>query len=243
MIQYNVDRNSSIEQTKAPFTYDSTLSYGDTVLSVNDFVSIKITVTSSHVPPVHIARLTQNKELIFSDSRGTDVGYVQLYDTTETDSLVSSVILSPTHIVAGHIVCSKNTINQLLGLLSRTSETVYFGSSAFVLLPQCHVAMLTGTCRSIRLGDVYTTANAAVHFKGSVYGKAPSSSNRYTLTINTVNSWDNLALPRNNICVLTVGSTNYWVGGCHLLFKHGVLSNLRVIHADNSIMLKGVTDV
>ena len=165
LIHSNVDRTASAAVSKAPFTFDSTLELAGARIPEDAILSIKVYVEENALAPFRIHSITTDGRVVFCDANGIPVLFWQTYEETDAleSGLVSSLLYNYNGVIAGHIVCKDTVIYLIRSLVASTTTSIPVSANAFVLIPQCHVAMLSGCCRSICINSLgneeYHTGN------------------------------------------------------------------------------------
>lgn len=257
MITHNIDITDRQKQSKAPFSYESTLKLPDgTMFSgvfPGGFISVKIYVDEKVSIPVRMDCLTADKKVLFRDRNGNTVAYWQLYEDTEQLPYVSSVLLNDNGIISGHVVCTPETVNVLCGVMRDLTQNLYLDADAFILIPQCHVATLRGSSRSfgfrhdgqleIRTSDIeLLPAPSLEPGDGAVWRKTIDASN-LSFNLKNTSAWDAANTTPDSVSQVIVNGSTYWTGNTSLLLKAGVQSNLRLVQQKKTITLRGVADV
>lgn len=241
----NVDRTDEAVFSNWPFTYESTLDTGDGTLTADSFLAISVNVDETVSLPCRFKGMTSDGRLVICDASGAEVCSGQIYEQTASQDICSFFLYDSYGVLCGFITC-RNNVPQLLFSLSRYANGMhYFGTSAFVFLPQCHVQSMQGNVRSIGIKGKYSTANVTIGCTTDalqVHNVVPES-NAQPLSFGVYNIL-NPEESRNKWCTVIVnGSTSYNVAGKHLIIKAGCTSNLRIVDTDAGIIFRGVQDV
>lgn len=248
MLQHNnIDRQDSVDISPAPFTYTSTLNMAGMQIPAGSFLSFKVYVPGDMLMPYRFHSVRPDGKVMICDSRGTLAGYWQTYSDTEPDvEYISSVLVNMQGVLMGHVVCTMQALDLVRRVVVSSLDTVFLPTDAFVFLPQCHIAMLSGYCRSFGVqtqdGNMeYHTGDLTVASKSDLIRQSLSDG---TLTVSITNSKDRLEAraDHNGIRYITIdGSTNaVSCVGKSIILKAVVESNLRVVMENNQIVLRGV---
>jgi hypothetical protein len=168
MFNSNIDRFDAQQISKAPFTYESTLEIGDYVLPSGSFPSIRIYAEDTARVPFRFHSIMQDGRISFCDADGNVVAYWHTFDKTKeattSHKYISSLLLNPNGIIAGHICCTQTAMAIIRSVIADNNDTLFLPSNSLVLLPQCHVSMIGGIGRSfaVHLSDgsiKYCTGN------------------------------------------------------------------------------------
>lgn len=253
MLQHsNLDRRDSVIVSKAPFTYESTMQLDGQQVPLGGFLSLKVYVEEAYKVPYRLHSITQDGKVWFCDATGKKTLYWQVYDSTEEANMdmpfVSSVLVNKYGVLAGHIACSYEIVSLIRNVIASNEATVYLPATAFVLIPQCHVAMLSGSARSFAFinqghDPVYITEDISIEV-GSDQVILCDTGYEDSFQINLTNkdiTVEKAALA-NGICQLQIeGSTvTYPCETRCLIIKAAPLSDLRVLRDGESIVLRGV---
>jgi len=251
MLQHsNIDRADSVQVSKAPFTYDSTLDMAGNLIPSGGFLSLKIYVEGISRVPFRFHSIQPDGRVFICDSSGTIRAYWQTYATTEPNtSYISSLLFNMNGVIAGHIACTQEVMAIIRHVIDTNTTAYFFPANAFVFIPQCHVSMLEGKGRVFELnsqnvvletdtGDVHlvigSTASCVIPTVPAPDGISISLSN----TVDTIQS----EAPQNGLCMVAVNGTTYCCADSSIIFKAKTLSNLRVIKEQGSVTFKGVLD-
>ena len=253
----NIDRADSKQVSKAPFTFTSTLNLAGRELPTGSFISLRLYVEEGTNVPYRIHSIQQDGRVIFCDSTGTPVAYWQTYPETEQVindiPYISSLLFNMNGVIAGHVACTHTVISVIRSVIESLTGAYMVPADAFVLIPQCHVAMMQGVCRSIGLVSkdktTYVTGDITIGVSGAqdqecILVDADALASAGILQVNLTNTEDTIAeqAPVNGICAITInGSTETF--DCEdnsIIFKAGAESNLRVVKEQNRLNLKGV---
>lgn len=254
MMTNNLDRTDEAAISNWPFTYGSSLDTGDGVLTADSFLSVSVNVDHNVVLPCRFKGITSDGRLVICDSTGADVCSGQLYAASEQSDVCSFFLYDQYAILRGFICCKSDVCTRLFALSVYTNDMHYFGSNAFVLLPDCHIQTVHGTAKSFGVQGTYVTANLQIRFSSEI--ATPVIADGTTLMGHR--SWNavpeggsavcfgiyNIEVPADNTwCEIVVNGTTYNVEDKNLLIKAGFTSNLRVVTTDAAIILRGVLDV
>lgn len=244
----NIDRLDSVQVSKAPFTYESTLNMAGNIVPSGSILSLKVYTEYNDSVPFRFHSIKPDGRLAICDKYGAIVAYWQTYATTEPGTeFVSSLLYNPNGVIAGHISCDTTLVNIIRNVVDSLSEDYFFPADAFVLIPQCHVAMLTGKGRSIRvISQGQRIADMTGSFALQVSGCVLKNGNISLSITNTANTIKENA-PHNGLCKIQVpGQQVCDCGDCSVIIKAGseddYISNLRVVRENGSIVFKGVLD-
>lgn len=246
----NIDRFDSLNTSPAPFTYESTCKLGDITLPTGSFISLKVYTEKAYRVPYRIHSIQPDGRINFSDSTGRICIYWQTYATTDAlmaDSLyVSSLLFSSNHIIAGHVCCTRTAMDLIRSVIDGLRDTLVLPANAFVLIPQCHIPMLSGVGRVISVDGTYLTGDVILtpHEDAQTCAGVLTSYTKETLSVALTNTVEQLeaAADSNTLCRIISGSTVYNCAGKNIIIKASMTSNLRVVRADGKITLKGVAD-
>lgn len=254
LTHYNIERSNSQKESKAPFTFESTLDINGQNMPQGSFLSIKVYVDGSFALPVRFYSIRQTGELVFCDSNGSIVAMWKTHPLTDEDTKwVTSVLVNENGVLAGTIAATKQALDIIRGVIKSRTSDFFFPSNAFVLMPQCHVAMLAGSAKAIvvtdREGTRHTfTSDITVQPVAGIddpeamvfYVDEQSYSlrNKYSTVLGR--------LKHNGICNIVVNGSTVDCSQSKLIIKAKMTtedaSNLRVIHNKDSLVLKGVKD-
>lgn len=248
----NIDRPDSKQVSKAPFTYTSTLRLGNNEIPTGSIISIKLYVEDSTKVPYRFYSIRPDGVVLFCDKTGTPLIQWQTFAETETPQVredlpyISSLLYNMNGVIAGHIVCTYDVISVIRGVIDSISEQLLIPADAFVLLPQCHIAMLKGQCKSFGLINnnetLYTTGNLNISVNTEADCVLPVAGD--TICFNMANTAETIQkmAPKNGLCGIRIGDTTYCCADSNIILKAGVLSNLRVTKETKKLVLKGVRD-
>lgn len=251
-ITNNLDRTDEAAISNWPFTYESTLDTGDGKLTADSFLAISVNVDETTSLPCRFKGVSSDGRLIVCDAGGTEICSGQLFDKTTSDDICSFFLYNQYGILCGFVSCKKDIPQQLFALSKYTNDMHYFGASAFVFLPQCHVQSAQGNVRSFGINGQYTTSDLHIKCSQPVTGSTVALHNVIPETNGTagfsfgVYNVDQEP-PRNGWCrvIVVSGGTavgTYNVEDKHIIIKAACASNLRVVDADAAIILRGVQD-
>ena len=246
MIQHsNIDRADSVAVSPAPFTYTSTLKLGSVTIPAGSFLTLKVFVSESFIMPYRFHSVRQDGKVMICDSKGSLVGYWPTFDTTEPDvEFISSVLVDMQGVLMGHIACTLQTMDLIRSVVNSSLDTVYLDPAAFVFLPQCHTAMLSGYGRSF---GIQSQSSEMEYHTGDLSIAASNScvilgSTADPVGIDLSNSKTRLdaLVGADGLCNIVVNGSTYNCIGKSIIIKAGIQSNLRVAMENNQIMLRGV---
>lgn len=252
---FNIDRADSVSVSKAPFTYESTMMLGGSVIPAGSFVALKVYVDETYKVPFRLHSIDTDGRVWFCDANGAKAAYWKTYEgtyeiTSADRPFISSLLYNQYGVIAGFISCTHTVLSLIRNIVESNIETVFLPDNAFVLIPQCHTAMIKGCCKAIGIGSqddetVYTTSDInitgstnAVQVERVVLREQTDESIRISLS-NSEDTLHKLA-PDNGICVAIVGGGTYCCADSSIIIKSKALSNLRAVKQDNSIILRGV---
>ena len=251
----NIDRSNSVETSPAPFTYTSSMKIGKVTLPSDAFISIKLYVEGTYKVPYRLHSIQPDGRINFCDATGQIRVYWQTYPTTEalseqTGPYVSSLLFNNYNMIAGHICCTRLTVDILRTIIDSLQADMLLPADAFVLIPQCHIPMLKGQARSISINGTYMTSDVilkseAAEESDGVITNIEGGTVQVSLT-NTKTEIEN-ASNYNTLCRVAVKNKNenetvYDCDALDIIIKAAVESNLRVTREDGKIVLKGVAD-
>lgn len=251
----NIERENSQLESKAPFTFESTMLVDGQKVPQGGFLSIKVYVDSDVILPVRIYCVRQNGDIVFCDKTGTIVAIWKTYSLTDPNlDYVTSLLFTEDGVIAGSVACTVQTLDIFRSLIYERNSDFFIPADAFVLIPQCHVAMMKGASKVIRVTDrnredhVFTSDLTILNFpKPEEYdadedmvvweGYAANLKNRYSTVV--------ARQQPNRICgILIDGSTAVPCDGKKLIIKAKMdsegASNLRVVHDKGQLVLRGV---
>lgn len=248
MMQHtNIDRQADVEVSPAPFTYTSTLTMAGIGIPAGSFLALKVYVGENAVMPYRFHSVQPDGKVMLCDARGVLVGYWQTYKETAPDTeYVSSVLVDMRGVLMGHIACTLQALNLIRRVVTSSLDTVFLDPNAFVLLPQCHTAILDGFGRSIGIqsqsdsmsyhtGDIdivgQTSSDSCVWLTGGTVLSVSLTNTKATLDKRAGD---------NGLCELVVNGDTVNCVDKSILIKAETLSNLRVVMENNRIVLRGV---
>jgi hypothetical protein len=247
----NIDRRDAVVVSKAPFTYESTLRFSDIYLPSGSFLSIKIYVEETYVVPFRLHSIQQDGKVWFCDATGKQAVYWQTYEETETKNgaqFISSLLYNTNGVVAGIIACLPVVVASVRNIIESSLEPFYFPANAFILIPQCHVATLAGTCRAFsfesknlpiinKVCDITLTVEPPVEDKAVVL---LNSVNGCQISLSNTAATITKMAPLNGICYVIVNGEKYDCSKHSIVIKAAPLSDLRVIKDNETLWLRGV---
>lgn len=242
----NVDILDTKQLTNAPFLYTCKRKIGDITIPVNSFISIKVYVEEEDSVPCRIAGLTPD-HLIITDASNRLIGY---WNINKAMSKGCGFIYDDNGLIRGHIVADK-AIPPMLKAAVSGKDSITTDGNDFILLPQCHVATFSGTCKSIVVNNEQPTVSGVFMLKAGK-GVICEQTDTDNISISIYNNKKSVAMPAgaegNGICLLQISSSyndySYVdVDNKHILLTNTALSNLRVVTTSGAITLKGVKDV
>lgn len=251
MLQHsNIDRADSIQVSKAPFTYESTMEMAGNLIPAGSIISLKVYVEGNARVPFRLHSIQPDGRVLICDSDGTIRAYWQTYETTEPDTdIVSSLLFNPNGIVAGHIACTQTVLSIIRQVVETNTSAYFLPSNAFVLIPQCHVSMLEGRGRVFGInsqGNEIATLNGNVTLViGSTASCVLSTDETATdISVSLTNTAETIRAeaPMNGLCMVVVKGETYCCADSSLIFKAKTLSDLRVVKEAGGIRFKGVLD-
>jgi hypothetical protein len=241
----NIDRRDSVVVSKAPFTYESTMTIENSVLPAGSFIAVKVYVEESYKVPFRFHSIQTDGKVWLCDSTGKLACYWQTYEGTaeiaEGDRpFVSSLLYKENGVVAGFISCTHTVVSLIRHIVESNTEALLLPSNAFILIPQCHTAMISGCCRSFAIinqkGTEYKTKD--VYITGNTNDMIHIDDN--TISISNSPATISSRAPVNTVCSVVVGGTAYDVSDKSIIIKAAMLSNLRVVKEEGTIRLIGV---
>ena len=245
----NINRTESASTSKAPFTFDSTMELAGSRIAAGDILSLKVYVDEYYQVPFHIHSITQDGRVVFCDKKGTPVAFWQTYaETAKTDGYVSGLLYNYNGVVAGHIVCKDSVVSLVRGIIAQTLDTVVIASNAFILMPQCHVAMLAGHCRSFCIDNQgsleYHTRSITLTANPNEYAVPILANNTSDIILSISDTAAQLQkqAPLNGICYVEINGQTRSCKDSSIIIKPSMLSNLRVVKQGDSLTFKGVKD-
>lgn len=248
----NLDRTDEASISNWPFTYESTLDTGNGILPADSFLAVTVNVDETVELPCRFKGITDDGYLVICDAGGNDVCKGKLFDQTAAGSEMCSFFLyNQYNVLTGAVFCKPDVPQKLFALSKYANRLHYFGASAFVLLPQCHMQSVVGNVRAFGINGNYRTADTQLRCSLSVPEDPGTQGFNIVPDGNLVNGiafsvFNIEPFTRNKWCEITVwdnGSvTTYKVADHHLILKSSMTSNLRVTDTDAMILLKGVQD-
>lgn len=257
---FNIGRNDAAINTCAPFMAGSMMRLGDSLLPSGMFVSIKIYCRGGYKLPIRLSGASRNIDntgtlLHFSDKTGKAAGDALVMPKANNmayDDLCTCFIVDTHDNIVGHVA-----YRALLGDMAWTAthdDDVVTDESDFRLLPQCHAAILEGGIRHIQINNNIIRGTVHVMPSSYVYTNVVTDSYTTSLQYSVCGPYgDDAAAVVNGICHITAtpikvngatttGEKDIWVGGCNLVIRAGVTSNLRIIADTNGISIRSVLD-
>ena len=257
----NIERSNSQLESKAPFTFESTLLVNGMQIPHGGFLSIKVYVDSTVALPVRIYCIRQNGDVVFCDRSGSIVAIWKTKPLTQIGiTYVTDFLVTEYGVIAGSIACTVQALEIFRGVIDSGTSDFYLPADAFVLIPQCHIAMMSGAVKSIQIED----KDGAVHTFTediTITGYTPASvlqDEEDTLRESVVvwngtgadikNKYETVLArqQKNGICSIIVNGSTTACDGKRLIIKARMTpqdaSNLRVVHSGNQLILRGVKD-
>jgi len=244
----NIDRSDAAQVSKAPFTYESTMLLDGNLIPSGSFVALKVYVYGSMSVPFRMHSIRQDGKVVFCDATGALAVYWQTYPQTEEIApndvpYVSSLLFDDRGIIAGSVTCTHTVMSVIRGIIDSNTETFFVPSDAFILIPQCHVAMLEGHARSFGISNqaaatTYITSDLHLTCDNEMLISGSTDSLQLSLT-NTADAI-RAAAPTNGICGVVINGQTYCCADSSIILKSSICSNLRVIKENQSITLRGV---
>lgn len=250
----NIEIPNSQKESKAPFTFESTLEINGQKMPQGSFLSVKVYVDGSVVLPVRLYCIRQSGEVVFCDNRGTIVALWKTHPVTDKGiKFVTSVLVNENGVLSGPIACTKQAVDIIRGVINSRSSDFYLPSNAFVLIPQCHVAMMPGSVKAISVTDrsgIKHTFTSDIELDpiggeedhtAMIYGNGKS--------YNLRNTYDAVIArtKKNGICNIVIDGSTVDCSKSRLIIKAEMTpdraSNLRVVQEQGKLVLKGVKDV
>ena len=249
----NIDRTDEAAISNWPFTYDSTLDTGDGILPISSFLAISVNVDETTQLPCRFKGVTSDGKLVVCDATGAEVCAGQMYaethvndDTHLPDEWVSFLLYNKYNVLCGFVTCKSDTVARLYALSKYTNGMHYFNADAFIFLPQCHSQTVHGHCRSIGINGDYQVRDVTIRCTtdgGTGHNIIPEGYPSGSLVDSVSYGVFNIAVPeKNKWCRISVNGKIYNVEGKNLIIKAATASNLRVVHSDAAIILRGVED-
>ena len=252
LTHFNIELPNSQKESKAPFTFNSTLELDGQIIPQGSFISIKIYVTGAENLPVRLYCIRQNGDVVFCDNRGSLVALWKLRAITESDiKWVTGLLVNESGVIAGSIACTKQVVDLFHSVVNKHASDFYFPPNAFILLPQCHVAMLQGAAKAITVTDLKGIKHT---FTGDIALKPLSGPDDDTVifysnsSFGLKNTYETVLARQqsNGICFITVNGRTVDCRNRRLIIKAKMTaadaSNLRVIREKDCLVLKGVKD-
>ena len=265
MINGNLTLDDARYNTNAPFTYESSVEINGTALPVDWFRSIRVYCSEGCDVPIRIGSMSSSTkardtvDIDFVDASGTLFGTASIFLPGDADTLYKGVfIINPNDVIVGHVVYARELAGMLISVLSRAQgNSLAFGRKSFVLLPQCHVAYAEGHGRVIEVNGKRYTRDITIVPGALTHTDVAQGDNAYQWRLSVVGVY-NASLSVNGLCRLKFDKTvkinnvdttveqqtadSIWIGGEHLLIRHSITSNLRVVPLDNGIEFRSVKD-
>jgi len=252
----NIERSNSQNESKAPFTFESTMLVNGMRVPQGGFLSIKVYVDSDYTLPVHIHCIRQDGTVVFADARGADVAlWKTKAKTDEGAEYVTDFLYTDYGVIAGSIACTIQTLEIFRGAIAQRTSDYYLAAGSFILIPQCHIAMMKGSAKAIKISDTYFTSDVTLHgFTPSVIPEGEEDKMKLPVVdwrgaaADIVNKLDTVLdrQQKNGICSIVVNGTTTACDGKRLIIKSKMTpeyaSNLRVVRDGNQIILRGVKD-
>ena len=244
----NIDRQDSQQVSNAPFTFTSTLTMLDSVIPTGSFISLKVYVEEDYRVPFRFHGIRPDGKLIICDAVGTPVITWQTYPSTRKRDndrpYISSLLYNMNGVIAGHVACTHTAIAVIRNVIETITEPYQLDANAFVLIPQCHVAMLKGQCRAIgqidNNGTKYTTGDLDLSFGTTDDCIYATENDKISLAmVNTKDKFMKMLTP-NGLCQVKVGSDTFDVVGQSIIIKAAPESNVRVTKDNDRLQIKGV---
>ena len=245
-ITNNLDRTDAATISNWPFTFESTLDTGDGLLTGDSFLAISVNVDAAVTLPCRFKGVTSDGLLVICDATGAELCSGKIYADSTGSDICSFFLYDQFNILCGFISCKKIVVQKFWDIARYANGIHYFGTSAFVFLPQCHVQTFHRGFKSYGVQGRYSTANLKVKCtvtegNRKIYhnllleSKSPLSYGLYNVA--------DFKDQRNKWCYVVVNGQQYDMNGKHLIIKAGCASNLRVVNTDAAIILRGVKDV
>lgn len=254
LTHYNIERSNSQKESKAPFTFESTLDINGQKMPQGSFLSIKVYVDGSFTLPIRFYCLRQTGELVFCDSNGSIVALWKTHPITDEDTKwITSVLVNEAGVIAGTIATTKQALDIIRGVVNSHTSDFYFPSNAFILMPQCHVAMLAGSAKAIVVTDrdgVRHTFTSDITVQPVADEDEPEAMvfciNGCSYNLRNKYSTVLKRLKHNGICNIVINGSTVDCSQSKLIIKAKMTtedaSNLRVTHNSDGLVLKGVKD-
>lgn len=244
----NIDRQDSQQVSNAPFTFTSTLKLQESILPTGSFISLKVYVEEDYKVPFRFHSIRPDGKLVICDAVGTPVITWQTFAATRERlnerPYVSSLLYNMNGVIAGHVSCTHTAIAVIRNVVESITVPYLLDAGAFVLIPQCHVAMLKGQCRAIRQIDDNssrdTTGDLELSFGTTDDCLYATENDKIILAmVNTEDKTMKMLTP-NGLCNLVVNGNTHGVIGKSIIIKSKLESNLRVTKGNGRLLLKGV---
>ena len=252
----NIERNNSQQESKAPFTFESTLTVAGQRIPQGGFLSVKVYVDSNIILPVRIYCVRQNGEVVFCDKTGTVVALWKTCELTDPDiDYVTDLLFTEEGAIAGSIACTVPTLDIFRSLVTERTSDYFLPADAFVLIPQCHIAMMGGASKTIHVTDkegevhVFTSDITIQNFpEPEDYDDSEDMVVWRGYSANLKNTYDAVInrQPTNKICSIVIDGSTTWCDGKKLLIKAKMdsesASNLRIVHENGQLVMRGVNN-
>ena len=253
MITGNIDILDASLGTRAPFTPNSTLRFGDGILDPGLFVSLRVHCGEGVVPPVSFRYMDSSgrtaADMWLVDARGAQVAALHLDAEAPGRHYEARPLRDADGILRGHAAYRPELVGRVLSAVAGKPGRIYLDDGAFELLPECLEAAVGGYVQSVSVEGSVTTGDVTIAccpcVRLSLEGGAAKVGVIRVPSVGADNGY--MWLKVDN--VRHVNGTEVdgldgrlWIGGCHLVIRHGVASNLRVTWADDGIAFAGVLD-
>ena len=253
---FNIDRSNSVETSPAPFTYTSSMKIGSVTLPADAFISIRIYVEGEYKVPYRLHSIQPDGRINLCDATGQIRAHWQLYPVTEplsdqTGPYVSSLLFNNYNMIAGHICCTRATIDVLWSIIESSQSALMLPADAFVLIPQCHIPMLKGQARSISINGTYMTSDIVLKSEAAEGTDGVITNiNGGTVQISLTNTATEIEQESsyNTLCKISIKNKNdieitgYTCDAMDIIIKAAIESNLRITREDGKIVFKGAAD-
>ena len=194
--------------------------------------------------------------IYLADSVNRTIGSFACSSARRGDKMWTVLILDDAGLVRGHVTYDGTFYDTLLASLRAIKSDVELDDSVAVLLPFCLAASVGCYTKALTIGNetftspvtvipaacvhVAQTGTSGVRVDACLPRKADSKNGICWLSVNNVdnidgaqvNAGDSRCTPLNRL----------WVGGCHLVLRAGLVSNLRVTTASPVVSIEGVLD-
>lgn len=236
----NMQRDSAAYNANAPFSGSGELYIGDMAVPSGSLLSLKVYCDESVTLPVRLASIARDTarrtsvRLTFLDALGYTVGYCTLEKTAEDSS---RGIFNSEGYLCGHMYYTKEFADICVTAVQKAPSGVSLDSDAFQLLPQNHVATLTGKVKSIYVGGSRISGNVVLH--GGEYTRIDNASG--AISMGVVGAYQESTY-NNRLCVLKLPGQEVDIKDAHLILRHTPTSNIRVTGADSEIILTTPTN-